>query len=182
MEAALAWIGQIAAWIGQWIPRWEILDLTQGAIKFKGGKKVVSCGPGIHFWWPARSKFLIFSVARQTDQLESQVMESSDGVTFLAGGTLTYSIIDLPALVTTTHSVFHAVQDMAQAALHDVVCDMTWAELQAGQRKGTIKTKLRNAAQDQLKEYGVKVVKLQLNSLARCRVYKVSQSTSIEGS
>lgn len=182
MEAALAWIGQIAAWIGQWIPRWEILDVTQGGIKFVGGKKIVECGPGVHFWWPARSKFLTFVVVRQTDQLESQVMESTDGVTFMVGGTLTYSIENLRALVTTTHSMFHAIQDMTQAALHDVVCDMTWLELQQEQRKGTIKTKLRKAAQEQLKTYGVKVEKLQLNSLARCRVYKVSQSTSVEGS
>lgn len=182
MESAFAWLGQIFNWLGQWIPRWEILDLTQGAVKFKGGKTAVYCEPGIHFWWPARSKFAMHPIARQTDQLEAQVMESSDGVTFLVGGTLTYSIPDLLALVTTTHSAFHAIQDMAQAAVHDVLCDLTWVDLQAQQRKGTIKTKLRNAAQDQLKTYGVRVEKLQLNSLARCRVYKVSQSTCVEGS
>lgn len=182
MDSALAWIGQIAAWVGQWIPRWNILDTTEGAIKYVGGKRPVSCGPGIHFWWPARSTFVIHPTARQTDRLETQTMESKDGKTFIVSAMITYSVDDLLALVTTTHSPFHTITDIAMGAVHDICCELDWAELQNQQRRGTIKTLLRNEAQKQLSQYGVKVIKLQLNSLAKCRVLKLSQSTSSEES
>lgn len=180
MESALAWIGQIASWIGQWIPRWSILDTTEGAVKYVGGKHVVVCGPGVHFYWPARTTFVVYPTARQTDRLETQTMESKDGKTFLVGGTLTYRVEDLALLIPMTHSPATTTVDLAMTAVHDVCCDMNWADLQTEQRKGTLKTKLRNAAQRDLSELGIKVLQLKLNTLARCRVIKVSQSTSSE--
>lgn len=180
MESALAWIGQIAAWIGQWIPRWNILDTTEGAIKYVGGKRVVVCGPGVHFFWPARTTWVAYPTARQTDRLETQTMETKDGKTFIVAGTITYSVTDLAALVTTTHSPTTTIVELAASAVHDICCDFTWDELQTEQRKGTLKTKLRNEAVKQLDDYGVKVIKMQLTNLARCRVIKVSQSTANE--
>jgi regulator of protease activity HflC (stomatin/prohibitin superfamily) len=180
MDNALAWIGQIASWIGQWIPRWAILDTTEGAIKYVGGKRVVKCGPGIHFYWPARTTFVAYPTARQTDRLESQTMESKDGKTFIAAGTLTYKVDDLELLIPATHSPATTVIDIAMTAMHDVLCAYDWDELQAKQRRGTLKTELRNEAQKSMTELGVKVLMLKLNTLARCRVIKVSQSNSNE--
>ena len=180
MDSALAWIGQIASWIGQWIPRWAVLDTTEGAIKYVGGKKVVVCGAGIHFYWPARTSWVTYPTARQTDRLEAQTMESKDGLTFIVSGTLTYKVLDLALLVPCTHSPSTATIDIAMTAVHDVCCSMDWKELQEEQRKGTLKTKLRNAAQKDLKDLGIEVLMLKLNSLARCRVLKISQSTSSE--
>lgn len=180
MDSALAWIGRIAEWIGQWVPRWAILDATQGAIKYVGGKRIVVCGPGVHFWWPARTTFVEYPTARQTDRLETQTMESKDGKTFIAGGTLTYQVEDLALLVPCTHSPATAVIDIAMTALHDVLCSYDWSDLQTRQRKRTLKTELRNEAQRSLTELGVRVITLKLNTLARARVVKVSQSTSSE--
>jgi regulator of protease activity HflC (stomatin/prohibitin superfamily) len=180
VESALAWIGQIASWIGQWIPRWSILDTTEGAIKYVGGKDPRVCGPGIHFYWPARTTFVMYPIARQTDRLETQTMESRDGKTFIAGGTLTYEVIDLGKLIPMTHSPATTTIDIAMTALHDVCCDYDWNDLQDMQRKGTLKTKLKNEAQKALLELGIRVIMLKLNTLARCRVIKVSQSTSSE--
>jgi regulator of protease activity HflC (stomatin/prohibitin superfamily) len=180
MESALAWIGHIADWLGQWIPRWVILDTTQGGIKFVGGSQVRVCGPGVHFYWPARTTLVVYPTARQTDRLSTQTMESADGRTFIVEGTITYCVENLELLIPTTHSPTTTVVDIAMTVVHDVCCDMEWAELQAEQRKRTIKTKLRNAVQKELSEYGIKVLMLKLNTLARCRVLKISQSMSNE--
>lgn len=180
MESALAWIGQIATWIGQWIPRWTILDTTEGAIKYVGGNRVVVCGPGIHFYWPARTSLVMYPIARQTDRLESQTMESRDGKTFLVTGTMTYRVEDLALLLPYTHSPTTTTIDIAMTSIHDVCCTFDWADLQEEQRRGTLKTKLRLAAQRDLSELGIKVIMLKLNTLARCRVIKISQSTSSE--
>lgn len=119
-------------------------------------------------------------MARQTDRLETQTMETTDGVTFIVAGTITYSVTDLMALLTTTHHAAQAVIELAASAMHDVCCDYQWTELQQEQRKGTLKTKLKNEAQRQLRDYGVNVLKLQLTSLAKCRVHRVCQSIANE--
>lgn len=180
METAFAWIGQIASWIGQWIPRWQILDTTEGAIKYVKGKPR-ECGSGqVHWYWPVTTTWVVYPVARQTDRLETQTMETTDRVTFIVAGTITYSVHDIMALVSTTHSPSATVIELAASAVHDICCDFAWDELQKEQRKGTLKTKLRNEAQKQLKDYGVTVIKLQLTNLARARVIKLSQSIANE--
>jgi regulator of protease activity HflC (stomatin/prohibitin superfamily) len=180
METAFAWIGQIVEWLGRFIPRLVILDTTQGAIKYKHGKTPVAYGPGLHFFWPLVTTWETYPTARQTDRLETQTMESKDGKTFLVSGTLTYCVEDLSKLLPVVAFATRNTIDIAMTALHDVCCDFDWAELQREQQRGTLKTKLRNEAQHQLGEYGIRVIKLQLNTLARCRVLKVSQSLSNE--
>lgn len=180
LEQAFGWIGQIAGWIGAFVPRWAILDTTEGAIKYVRGRPKF-CAPGrVHWWWPVTTTWIVYPVVRQTDRLETQTMETTDGKPFVIAGTITYSVNDLMALVTTTHSPSAAVIELAASALHDVCCEYTWEELQTRQRKGTLKTELKNEAQKQLQDYGVRVLKMQLTSSARCRVLKVCQSTANE--
>lgn len=180
MDSAFAWLREIAEWLGRFIPKWVVLDTTEGAVKYVRGSKVVVCGPGIHWHWPVTTKWIEYPTARQTDRLETQTMESTDGKTFIAGGTITYYVTDLALLLPVVHLATRNTIDLSMLALHDVCCDMAWAELQLEQRRGTLKTKLKNAAQKQLEEYGIKVIKFQLNTMARCRVIKVSQSTASE--
>lgn len=180
MDAALAWVGQVAEWFGRFIPRREILDTTEGAIKYRGGSTPIFCGPGVHWWWPWRSTWTAFPMARQSDRLETQTLESSDGKSFIVSGTLTYAVEDLSKLVPTTYSAVTTILEIASTAIADVTCDMEWAELLRMQRRGTLKTMLKNSAQRELDEYGIRVIRFKLNSLARCRVIKVSQSTATE--
>jgi regulator of protease activity HflC (stomatin/prohibitin superfamily) len=180
MDSALAWIGQVAEWLGAFFPRWVVLDTATGAVKFVKGQPKF-CEPGaVHWFWPVTTLWQTYPVVRQTDRLESQTIETTDGKTFIVAGTITYTVVDLMALLTQTHSATTNTRELAASAVHDICCEYTWDDLQSEQRKGTLKTKLKNEAQKQLTEYGVKVLKLQLTSLARCRVYKVSQSTASE--
>lgn len=181
MESALAWIGQVAEWVGQFIPRRIVLDTTEAAVKTVAGHDPVLCPPGTTpWWWPWTSKIEIFPIARQTDTIETQTLESSDGKTFMVNGTLTYRVNDLLKLLTSVHSAVTAINEMAISSMNDVLCKMTWDQIQDEQRKGTLKTKLKNAAANELSQYGIDVIRFKLNSLARCWVLKVSQSTASE--
>ena len=180
MEGAVAWIGKLAEWLGSFIPRWVILDTTEAGIKYVRGQPCY-CAPGqIHWYWPVTTVLGTYPVVRQTDRLETQTLESSDGKTFMVSGTLTYCVDDIMKLVPTTHLPLIAVVEIAGTALHDVLCDLSWEEIQAHQRKNTLKTRLKNEAQRSLTEYGVTVLQFKLNTLARCRVFKVSQTTASE--
>ena len=177
---ALAWIGQAAEWFGRFIPRWVILNPSEGAVKFVRGKRVVVLEAGIHWYWPAMTEFLSYPTARQSEKLQAQNMSTADVKTIIVGGMLVSKIDDLGKLLPCLHNAEEAMKDIALTAVHDVCSDMTWEALLAEHRKGTLDTKLRNAAQKQLAEYGVRVVKLMLTDLAPCRVLKLSQTTASE--
>lgn len=180
MENAFAWLGNLIEWFGKLIPRLEVLDTTTAAVKFVRGQPKF-CTPGaMHVYWPVTTLWNPYPTARQVDRLETQVMESIDGTTFMVSGTLAYEITDLMALVPTTENPMAAIGEIASTALHDVLCTLTWEELKTEQRKGTLKTKLKNVAQRELQEYGVSVIRFKLNTLSKCRVFKVSQSTASE--
>ena len=180
MDSALAWVGQIANWIGKFIPRWLILDTTEGAVKFKSGKTAVALGPGIHWYWPVTTKITEYPTAFQADRLQTQTLVTTDDKVIIVGAMISYSVIDILPLISGTHSAVMTVKNLAMTAVHDVCCRMSWEELKAEQRKGTLDTKLRNMAQRMLTKYGVHVEQLTLIDLAPARVLKLMRSTSNE--
>lgn len=181
MNEALAWIGQIAEWVGKFIPRWVILDPTMGGVKFVRGVKVVPLAPGIHWFWPATTRLDTYPTANQTDELRSQTIVTSDGRTIDVAGLLRYRVSDIAKLLSENYQAKVAIADVSLAAIHDVCCDMEWPELIAKQRKGTLRTELRNAVKKELAPMGVQVVEVSLTDLALCRVLKLKQSTRNDG-
>jgi regulator of protease activity HflC (stomatin/prohibitin superfamily) len=177
VDAALAWIGQIAEWVGKFFPRRIVMPVNMGGVKYVGGDTVVVMGPGIHWYWPWSTSIDTYPTATQTDNLPSQTMETADDVSITVGGMVTYSVHDVAALLSQTHSGFKRIQAMTLAGIHRVCCRMTWSELKNEQRRGTLDTKLRHGVQKDLAAYGVTIEDCQLTDLARTRVYRLIQST-----
>jgi regulator of protease activity HflC (stomatin/prohibitin superfamily) len=193
MGTALDWIGQIAAWIGQWIPRWRIVAPTEAAVKaegfflprslrvrfrgFDGDMRLTPCGPGLHWYWPATTLMDTYPTKFQSDNLPSQTFETADDKTITVGGVVSYTVIDIIKAITGTHSAMKTIQVHTLAAIHEVCCRMTLDELNTEQRRGTLKTKLRNQAQTPLAEFGVKIEDCRLTDKARSRALRLIQST-----
>jgi len=187
MEGALAWIGQIAEWIGRFFPRVIVLPTTLGGVKFKAHifpklrkiepMTVEACGPGgVFVYWPFLTAWDTYPMAGQTDDLRSQIITTTDGRTIAVGGMVTYEVTDIALLLTARYSPMKAISDICLTAIHDECCRMSWDELRAEQAKGTLATRLKNRANRALEPLGVKVTKLQLTDLAPARVLKVIQS------
>jgi regulator of protease activity HflC (stomatin/prohibitin superfamily) len=181
MDSALAWIGQIAEWVGQFIPRWVVLDTTMGAVKFVRGKKVVPLGAGVHFYWPLVTNISSYPVARQADDLRSQTIVTTDDKTIIVGGMIVYKVFDIEKLVAHTFCPQQTILDITLTAFHDVCCQLSWTELREQQRSGRLDTKLKAKVKKALEPYGVRVLKTMLTDLAPARVLKVVQSTSTDG-
>lgn len=181
MDSALAWIGQIAAWIGQFIPRWQIVDTTRGAVKFVRGSRVVKLGPGLHWFWPVLTDFHVYPTARQAVDLRAQTFVTEDDKTIVVGGLIVYEIEDIEKILAHTYDPEETIRDITLSAIHDVCCQMSWDELKREQRRGTLDTKLRRESQKGLIDYGVKVLKTTLTDLAPCRVLKLVQSMAKDG-
>lgn len=178
IDSALGWIGQVADWVGQWIPRWMIIDVRHAGVKFVRGRRVVKLEPGIAVWWPVTTTIDTYPTARQADDLRSQTIVTKDDKTIVVGGMIVYRVHDVEKLLAQTFSAVKAIRDITLTCIHDVCCRMTWEELKQGQRRGNLDTRLLNEAQKQLEDYGVTVLKVQLTDLSNARVYRIFQSTS----
>lgn len=178
MDGALAWIGQIAEWIGRLIPRLVIIRTTHSAIKFVRGWKVVKIGPGLHFYWPMITDLVTYPTVRQAEELRGQTIVTTDDKTLLVAGLSIHEVEDLEKLIAHTYDPQQTIKDITLTAVHDVCCRLSWEEIKAEQRRGTLDTKLKNEAQKALGSYGVRVTKLMLTDLAPCRVLKLVQTTA----
>lgn len=110
-------------------------------------------------------------------RLPSQTFETVDGVSITVGGVVDYTVTDIVAAITQTHSCMKTVQVHTLAAIHEVCCRMTREQLKDEQRRGTLKTKLKNQAQGPLKEFGVQIESCRLTDLTKTRAYRLIQST-----
>jgi regulator of protease activity HflC (stomatin/prohibitin superfamily) len=180
MENAFAWVRYIMEWLGQFIPRWEIVSTTHGWVKFVRGTNVSTGGAGIVWYWPATTNILTYPVVRQTTPLPSQVITTRDRQTVTLCGMVVYEVFDLEKLLAHTYDPDDTIKDIAASALTDVCCKLTWEEIQSGQGR-TLDTKLKNAARNELEDYGVRVLKFTLTTLAATKVYRLIQSSFQEG-
>lgn len=193
LDSALGWIGQIAEWIGKWIPRWVNIEPTEGGLKyesfflprklrvrwggFDGDQRITYCGPGMHWYWPVTSQIPTWPIVLQTDNLPSQTIETLDGKGITIGGMVTYTVTDLLKLATMTHSSMKLIQVLALATIHAECCKLNWDDLREKQRKRTLNTLLRNGLQKELNQYGVKIDDCMLTDLVRTKAFRLIQST-----
>jgi len=178
MDAAFAWLGQIAEWLGKFIPRLQVVRLGFKMIKFKYGRTPVLVEPGVTVYWPLVTQTFVYPITRQAVQLREQTLMTVDEKTVVVGGMIVYTVTDLVKLVCDVYWPDQTIRDLALTAVHNVCCKLTLHELCDEERRGTLDTKLRNAAQKTLEPYGLEVVKLQLTDLAPCRVLRLVQTTA----
>ena len=184
MDSAFGWIQQIAAWIGQFFPRWKVLDPANAALKVVGWSfrpsrracHLVYQREGIVVWWPATTELLVHPVARQANNLPAQTIETTDGKTYAIAGMIVYEVNDLEKLLTTAFDPDDTIKDIAVSCVHRAASGRSQAELKAAAADGGLERAMKEEAVRQLKPYGVRVVKLQLTDCAPCRVFRLMNS------
>ena len=169
MDSALGWIGQIAAGVRQFIPKWIIIPTTHGGVKWVRGKRLVELTPGIHWYWPVVTVLQTYPIVRQSVDLRPQVMVDADGKTFSAGVVVTYTVADLKQLLSTTFDPDEVMSEISLAAIYSVLTTLTLEELQTND----ISSALTKAIQDLVTPYGVHVVRAALTEMSPCRVVKL---------
>lgn len=169
MDSALGWIGQIAAWVRQFIPKWVIIPTTHGGVKWVKGKRIVELHPGIHWYWPLVTILRTYPVVRQSVDLRPQVMVSKDTKTFSAGVVVTYTVDNLHLLLSTTFDPDEVMSEISLAAVYDVLSRLDWQDMYTKD----ITSILTVAIQDLVAPFGVHVVRAAITEMAPCRVIKL---------
>ncbi len=181
MDQAFAWIGAITEWFGKFIPRVVVLPVTDRAVKFVRGKKVVPLEPDLHVYLPFTTKFVQLPVVAQTLDLRPQKLTTADDKTVIVGSLISYEIVDIQKALAETFHVDSTIRDSVLRAVTRVVLGLSWNDLREMARKGTLDTRLKNEAQKALDPYGVRVIQMSLTDLAITKVYSlVNSNNSIE--
>lgn len=181
MTEALAWVGQIVEWFGRFIPRWIILDTTEGAVKFVKGSRAVELRPGIHWYWPATTEIKPWTVARQTIDLKTQVFTTNDGKTIAVGVVLVFRVRDALTLISRTFDPDVTIRAVAAGAVYSTFSGASWPELLMAKDDGKLNDELRRSLQRRLgRRFGISVLDATLTDFAPCRVLKLIQSTSMD--
>ncbi len=188
MDSALGWIGQIVEWLARFIPRWILLDTTEEAYKFTAKWRKVGqwkwekyyttsvLSFGGHWYWPWVSKVTSIKTARDTTDLEGQIVKLKDGKTVLVSAMVRTVIVDTLRAVGDTSDIGNCIRDEAMCAVHDVLEMYNYNELD--EKGKEIREEMKRLAQRELTRYGVKVLRIGIKDLAPAKVLKLVQEQS----
>ena len=172
MQTAFAWVGKLAEFFGSFFPRLLIVKTSHRAVKYVYGKRVVLLEPGVHCYWPIVTEVETTAVVRQVLNLQSQILETRDGHTVVAGGLLVYEIDDAETFLAENENAFESLDDVATAAIRKVVVGADLSELREGRAK--LDGRLTRETQKFLRAFGVAVEYARLTDFARVRAYHLS--------
>ncbi|MBM4223525.1 MAG: hypothetical protein FJ167_01755 [Gammaproteobacteria bacterium] len=181
IDGALAWISWVAQWIGQFIPKWEVLDPTLGWVKFRRGRLHSSGRGGIIVWWPILTKVEVMSVAEQTLKLEPLSLTTTDGKDVTVRGVIVYDYTNVELMNTTVVDPDDSVRDKALMVIAHCVSQRTKQVLLDDVVAKRLDAEMRKRAQLLLKPYGVRVLRLGLVELTGARPYRVIQGGGVDG-
>lgn len=126
MEAAFAWLGQLAEWFGRFVPRVRIIQANEGGVRWKYGYKVSKVEPGLTIYWPLVTRIDVTSTARQTVATGTQTLTTKDGRTVSLSLLLVYRVTNPVAALNNTYEYEDTLDDVAKTAAVDVVCQHTY--------------------------------------------------------
>ena len=116
METAFAWLGEIMNWVGKWFPRLVIVRSTHAGVRFRHGKKPEALLPGLRVFWPLVTEVDVIPTARQTHNLPTQALTTSDGKKVVVSGVVVYRIKDIVATMARNWDVSDTLNDISMVA------------------------------------------------------------------
>ncbi|MCI0673398.1 MAG: SPFH domain-containing protein [Myxococcaceae bacterium] len=180
MQSALGWLGELAGWFAQWVPRLMHVRATEAGVRFIRGKAPRPLPPGLHLYWPITTEVESIATVRQVMALDSQVAVTRDGHTVVAGGLVVYRIVDAVKFLAENYDAHDSVKDVAQAAVRQAVLAKEFQELRAG--RAAVENKLTAEVQKVLVDFGVEVEYVRLADLAGAQVLCLYNGGRVGGS
>lgn len=170
---AFSWIADIVQAFGKLVPRLCIVTATKQGVKWRSGKDVRPMGPGLHWYWPLTTEISIIVTARQTLNLPTQVLMTSDRQQIVVGTLVVYRINDIvEAIGKRNWDVDTTVSDITQAAIVEVISKQKLNDLLTD-ISGSIEKKLTAACRKRLRQFGVYVQRCAVTDFSTCKVYKL---------
>lgn len=171
MTFGLDWLNDVAKWLAQWMPHWDVCDPTHAGVRFRanirgGGIEVSEIKPGLYWYWPVTTRVYVVPVVRQSVDLPGQSLCTSDGKSLLVSITLIYTIEDVTAALTHNYDVGDTIKEIGTAATVKSIVRRKWSEIRSALGDGTIDRELKTAARKLLRSYGVAIIDARITDCA----------------
>lgn len=180
METAFAWLGEIMHWIGKWFPRLVIVRSTHAGVRFRHGARPSPLLPGLRMYWPLVTEIEIIPTARQTHNLPTQALLTSDGRKVVVSGVVVYRINDIVATIARNWDVSDTLNDISMVAITKIVTTHP-LEYLLQHLTDEVQEKLTHETRRRLRRYGVAVYWTALTDFSECMVIKNISSGSQRG-
>lgn len=172
IESALGWIGDLAQFLGSWLPHLVVVQSSHMAVKYRNGWEPVLLSPGRHVYWPVMSPIETCAVVRQTLDIPPHLIETADRVTVVASGVVEYEVDDAIQFLARTENGYDSIRNVAGAVIRQVVKESTMEEI-CDEDEATLGLLLLQI-QEALTAYGVRIISVRLADCARVRALHLS--------
>lgn len=164
MTGALAWLNDLAQWIGRWFPRLTIIHPTHCGVRFGRRGSAVAVGAGLIFYWPLIHDLIEVPVTTISYQTCAQTLPcgQSFGAILPRNATVAcavqFRIVD-PIIASVKALNFHAIVDnrvracIAEAWPSDGFEQRQWRDA------------ARDKAAETLKTYGIEIEHLDVTDI-----------------
>jgi len=174
METPFGWIGAVFDALLSLIPRIIIVRATHGGVRWRKGRIVKPLAPGLHMYWPVMTDYAIIVTARQTYNLPTQILTTSDNRKVVVGLLVVYRIHDVvQAIGKVNWDVDTTIGDITQAAVVGIIASQPFDKLLGTIATNELNNKFTEATRHELKKYGVSISQCKLTDFAECRVLKL---------
>ena len=180
METAFAWLGEIMNWIGKWFPRLLIVRSTHAGVRFRHGKQPRPLLPGLRVYWPLVTEVDVIPTARQTHNLPTQALTTSDGKKVVVSGVVVYRIKDIVATMARNWDVSDTLNDISMVAITKIITTHT-LEYLLQHLTDEVQEKLTRETRKKLRMYGVSVFWTAFTDFSECIVIKNISSNGQQG-
>lgn len=165
-----SWLSDIFNGILKFVPRPIIVRTTHRGVAWRFGKYIREMSPGWRWVWPLITDWVIIVVARQTNKMPVQTIESKDGHQVSIGMYIVYRINDpIAAIGKKNWDVDTTVNDISQGVLVKTCSQFSYIELRE-KLTTVVADRLTTQCKKDLKTYGILVEKCAFYTFSKTEV------------
>lgn len=165
------WINNVAQWVSELVPEWQLLEPTHGGVRFRPGGKTDLLPPGRVYWyWPTVMTILTIPIKRQTLSF-NQRLTTKDGVAISINTVIVYEIEDVRKALVDTHDFEDTIEEVAQKLTVQPVMSRSFDEIRTDMAESNdMRNELTRGARTLLSPYGTRVLDSYVSDFTEVKV------------
>ena len=169
------WLNDLMVWFGNLFPRWDLLEPTDGGLKFKPKGEIDILVPGyIYWWWPATTVVRTMETKRQTLTF-GQRLTTKDGVTVQCNTVIVFTIPtekDVVKALVETVDFEDTVGEIAQKLTVQPMMGRKFKEICEDMAESNVmRNEVTRGARSLLKDFGCNVLDGYVSDFTRTKVF-----------
>jgi regulator of protease activity HflC (stomatin/prohibitin superfamily) len=182
----IGWLGDFVQFLIGFVPHLIIVRVNERGVLYPGGGDARELLPGLHWYFPWRSKVVTHEVTRFTLPIDPIPLETEDGIMVEVGLVVTYRVSDIVMYEVDNFIADDNIRETAEGELCSIVKTNKWSDLCAPSDEGSrLEKKLRGRMAKALEKFGVDVEGCRPNAQVRLsaatHMFGVHQRIEVDG-